>query len=38
MTDTKKLTAFSEAAFKKLHTSQTDLKVWHRWQQLLGIK
>ncbi|WP_047999343.1 accessory Sec system glycosyltransferase Asp1 [Lactiplantibacillus herbarum] len=36
--DPKLLTAFSEAAFNKLHTEQTDLKVWHRWQQALGIK
>jgi len=37
LTDDKQLTAFSEAAYDKLHTEQTELKVWHRWQQLLGL-
>ncbi|WP_318765975.1 accessory Sec system glycosyltransferase Asp1 [Lactiplantibacillus carotarum] len=31
------LSAFSEAAFDKLHTQQTNLKVWHRWQRVLGL-
>ncbi|MFC6293728.1 accessory Sec system glycosyltransferase Asp1 [Lactiplantibacillus daoliensis] len=30
------LANFSEAAFKHIHENQTHLKVWHRWQRLLG--
>ncbi|WP_137625456.1 glycosyltransferase [Lactiplantibacillus pingfangensis] len=37
LTQPERLTAFSEAAFKKMHVNQTHLKVWHRWQRLLGL-
>jgi len=37
LTDTKLLTAFSEAVYRKQHTSHTYLKTWHRWQKLLGL-
>ncbi|AVK64132.1 poly(glycerol-phosphate) alpha-glucosyltransferase [Lactobacillus sp. CBA3606] len=38
LTDEKQLAKFSAAAFNKLHTDQTYLKVWHQWQQVLGLK
>lgn len=37
LTDDQKLTAFSLAAYDKLHAKQTQTMVWHQWQKQLDL-
>lgn len=38
LTDSQRLTAFSEAAYAKMHQTQTHTKIWHRWQTALSLE